>query len=62
MIFDLLLHSAFVADESWGFMLEQARLVFIIYGFLAAGNTPYGKRHTSRTISVAPLQVNVEEA
>ena len=23
--FELLMHAAFVADENWGFMLEQAR-------------------------------------
>ena len=27
---------------------------------LAAGKTPYGKRHTSRTISATPLQSIVE--
>ena len=28
--FELLMHAAFVADEIWGFMLEPARIRFVL--------------------------------
>ena len=39
------------------FLTRSPRILFFVYIYiLAVGNTPYGKRHTSRIICVTPLQ------
>ena len=40
----------------------EATGILLLEYTLAVGNTPYGKRHTSRTISMKPLQSILEES
>ena len=43
------------------FFSSRSYTISSVY-MLAVGNTPYGKRHTSRTMSVTPLQSILEES